>query len=167
MSDTEVDSGPNWYQKLLANLHIYASLFNGRDLSPSTIHPRAMPRLPCFWCLPMTQTAVAINAFNDNFWPSTHSPIILEFLSEVLREVREHLHTNSDGPIPNGYFFFNRYGLHLFAMNDNNHQVTWGVMGAAIEALTNFMIIYGFGPMRFTITDGLNVVGRGLLQGGH
>ena len=52
-------------------------------------------------------------------------------------------------------------------MNTGNHQLTWGVMGAAVEALTNFMVLYGFGPAVFLIYDGGNLVGRAMLEPDH
>lgn len=149
---------------MLANLYISNSLFHGRDLSPSTLRPRVIPHIPCFWCLPNTQTALRIKTYNPNVWTPADSPLLLGFLTQALNEVRQHLHTNSDGPIPNGQWLFRKYGFNWFAMNDSNHQITWGVMGAAVEALTNFMVFYGFSPTYFTIMDGLNIVGRGLLQ---
>lgn len=92
--------------------------------------------------------------------------MVLAFLNKVLNEVRQHLHTNSDGPILNGQFFVSTYGASWLAMNEGNHQLTWGVMGAAVEAVTNFMVLYGFGPVIFLIYDGHNIVGRALLQPG-
>lgn len=151
-------------RKLLADLHILYSLFHGRDLSLSTLQPRAVPHIPCFWCLPRTQTALVIKTFTPNFWVAADSSTLLAFFSDVMTEVRKHLFTNSDGPIPGGEFFFNEDGLHWFVMNYNNHQITWGVMRAAVEALTNFMVLYGFGPAEFMIMDGMNIVARGLFR---
>ena len=123
-----------------------------------------MPQIPCFWCLHRTFTAIFIQNYDTQTWRPSNGPQVLEFLSDVLTEVRQHLSSNADGPIPNGRFSTEGYGVKWFVVNDNNHQVTWGVMGSAIEALTNFMVLYGFGPAIFAIWDGPNLVGRGLLQ---
>ena len=48
--------------------------------------------------------------------------------------------------------------------NSNNHQQTWGVLGTALEILENYMQGAGFGAVRFTIMDGSNEVGEGLLN---
>lgn len=47
--------------------------------------------------------------------------------------------------------------------NANNHQVTWGVMGAAVQAMLSFMLAYGFGQAGFRIYDGGVVVGNGIM----
>lgn len=147
-----------------ANLHIPSSLFTGRGLSTFNITPRVMPRIPCYWCLRHTSTAIFIQYYDTQTWTPYDAPRVLTFLSEVLNEVRQHLSTNTDGPIPNGRVFAENYMINWSVVNDNNHQVTWGVMGSVVETLTNFMVLYGFGTADFTIMDGPNVVGHGSLK---
>ena len=48
--------------------------------------------------------------------------------------VSQHLAANSDGLIP-GVMDFEQGGLTLHVQNANNHQLTWGVLGAAVETL--------------------------------
>ena len=134
---------------LAANLYIPFSLFTGRDFSPLNITPRSMPRIPCFWCLHQTFTAIFIQQYDTQTWRPSDAPQVLEFLSAVLNVVRNHLFSNPDGPIPNGQFLVEEYGAKWFVVNDNNHQVTWGVMGSAVEALTNFFGVVWVWPCRF------------------
>lgn len=50
--------------------------------------------------------------------------------------------------------------------NTNNHQQTYGVLGAAIAALTSYMGAHGYGSATFTIFDGANEVGAGMIGPG-
>ena len=49
----------------------------------------------------------------------------------------------------------------LVVWNANNHQTTWGVLGAAVEALRECMRVNGWGVGRFGIWDGGIEVGGG------
>lgn len=77
-----------------------------------------------------------------------------------------------DGVIQSGRFYTSMMnGLSLELTNANNHQLTWGVAGVAIETMLDYMHsqdIYGQAIM--WIYDGINVVGQGVLaynaQGG-
>ena len=48
-------------------------------------------------------------------------------------------------------------------MNSNNHQLTWGVLGAAVTALENHMSQYSYEAPSFTIIDGMVEVGKGVI----
>ena len=122
-----------------------------------------MPSLPCFWCLSGAETAIYITVFTPNVFPSNELPLVLKVLSDALTIVRQ-VTATGDGVIPTGSFSFSKYSIDCQASNANNHQLTWGVMGAAIEALANFMTLYGFGAARFGIYDGDNLVGQGVFQ---
>ena len=55
-------------------------------------------------------------------------------------------------------------GMVLRVANANNHQTTWGVLGAAMRALANFVIEHGgFDTADFVIYDGENQVAMGVL----
>ena len=55
-------------------------------------------------------------------------------------------------------------GLAIHVWNANNHQVSWGVLGAALEALWDFMGSGGrWGEVEFRILDGGVEVGVGVL----
>lgn len=54
----------------------------------------------------------------------------------------------------------------LHAWNENNHQMSWGVLGAAIQAVQDCMLnIEEWGTATFSIWDGETEVGFGVL--GH
>lgn len=56
----------------------------------------------------------------------------------------------------------------LRIINTNNHQLTWGVLGAAIDALRDYMsqAVTGPGESWFSIFDGQNEVGMGTIAEG-
>lgn len=58
--------------------------------------------------------------------------------------------------------------LMLRIVNANNHQLTWGVLGAAIDALGEYMnqAVTGPGESWFSIFDGRNEVGTGTITEG-
>lgn len=45
--------------------------------------------------------------------------------------------------------------------NANNHQVTFGVLGATVHALLEYMMLNGWESVAFDIYDGKNIVGGG------
>ena len=77
--------------------------------------------------------------------------------------VNDHIYTAGDGVIPEGVIEYRSSGLILLSQNSNNHQQTWGVLGAAISALTDYMLAQkeqGYGPsfVDFVVYDGPNQV---------
>ena len=48
-------------------------------------------------------------------------------------------------------------------MNSDNHQTTWGVLGAAVTASENHMSQNYYGAASFTIIDGMVEVGKGVI----
>ena len=52
----------------------------------------------------------------------------------------------------------------MYTRNGAHHQLTWGVLGAAMEALISEMGANGYGPASFLIFDGQNQVGEGLIM---
>lgn len=73
------------------------------------------------------------------------------------------LESVGDTVISNGLFDWENHGHSLRVWHANNHQTTWGVLGAAIEAIADFMTQYGFAGATFYIYDGGNEVGEGIL----
>lgn len=70
----------------------------------------------------------------------------------------------ADGPLSGGHFNWNgENGLVLNAWGANNHQTTYGVLGAAIKALTSYFDAHGYGRATFLIFDGPNQVGEGIV----
>lgn len=86
-------------------------------------------------------------------------------LRDAIIEINSHIRQYGDGPIEGGVFRFTDYGVRWASFNANNHQQTWGVMGIAIEAFTQYVIKHGtYGAVSFEIYDGENQVGQGALQ---
>ena len=77
---------------------------------------------------------------------------------------------HGDGPIDQGDFTWNQFGplgawLQLSVRNANNHQITYRVLNAAIEALDEYMTANGYGLVTaLTIFDGSNEVATGTLK---
>lgn len=85
-------------------------------------------------------------------------------LSDAVDQIDAHIAKNGDGLIPHGAFDFQARGFSWYAVNMNNHQMTFGVVGAAIDALITFMLNYSsYGKAQFSIFDGENQVGTGTL----
>lgn len=69
-----------------------------------------------------------------------------------------------DGPLSGGHFgWVGDNGLVLNAWGANNHQTTYGVLGAAIKALSGYFDAHGYGRATFLIYDGQNQVGEGIV----
>lgn len=66
-----------------------------------------------------------------------------------------------------GAFQYELYNAQVYVANSNNHQMTLGVLGAALSALSDFFtylqdeIQVTPGRFEFTVVDGDNEVGRG------
>lgn len=53
----------------------------------------------------------------------------------------------------------------FLAKNANNHQLTWGVLKAAIDGLDDYFTSMGkWSDCEFDIYDGPNLVGQGILS---
>ena len=92
---------------------------------------------------------------------------ILSVLANAYFGVQDHIAQHGDGLLEHGIFMFDllaseNIDCHFYAANANNHQLTWGVVGAAIHALSNYMLTENnAGTATFTIFDGNTEVGFG------
>lgn len=67
--------------------------------------------------------------------------------------------------IPGGGVKYNLItGISFSTSNSNNHQQTYGVLAAAIEALKDYMGQNYYGKATFYIYDGFSEVGRGKIE---
>lgn len=85
-------------------------------------------------------------------------------LHSAYAEVVMGIFHNGDGVIPGG--MFHKAGpdnIALRTMNSNNHQITYGVLGAAIAAVEAYMNNHYFGGASFTINDGMTEVAKGVI----
>ena len=91
-------------------------------------------------------------------------------LANALLEVQDHIAAYGDGLLEHGIFMFDllaaeNVDCHFYAANSNNHQLNWGVVRAAIQALTSYMLVENnAGSATFTIFDGGNEVGFGSID---
>jgi len=65
-----------------------------------------------------------------------------------------------------GYRRLGAQALTLLAGDANHHQLTWGVLGAALQAVKEYMSQSGnsFGTAYFSIFDGDNQTGKGSIE---
>ena len=87
---------------------------------------------------------------------------IASLIDETTASVLQHIRIAGDGVIPNGVATW--HGTEWTIMetwNSKNHQTTWGVLGAALDALKDFMNENGWGAASFTVFDGVREVGEG------
>lgn len=121
------------------------------------VHPRATTG-SIRWCAPDTATYVVFKIVT-----ALAQSVVLDTLAEVFEIAQQHIEGNGDGVMAAGTFdrFPSDEGLEVSIINTNNHQVTWGVLESALEALADWMEQYGYGSVVFQIYDGPNQVGRG------
>lgn len=94
--------------------------------------------------------------------------VISDLLDQAITYVQNYISTNQDGLIgSSGYRRLGGDAITLSAYDANNHQLTWGVLGAALQAVRDFMSQSGnsFGMVYFAIFDGENQTGEGRI--GH
>ena len=91
----------------------------------------------------------------------------MNLLDEAHTNVLNHISFHGDSVIADGFFSWQgEHGVMLETFNTDNHQQTWGVLGAALYALWDFMQKIGTeaGACYFTIIDGNHQVGRGVIR---
>ena len=91
--------------------------------------------------------------------------LITALLNSASDYVSDYLHDTRDQVVSGGqseWDVADTLSLHLW--NTNNHQLTWGVVKAALEALNDYMNKSGYGEVEFSIFDGAHEVGQGAIQ---
>ncbi|KAA6406958.1 MAG: hypothetical protein FRX48_09256 [Lasallia pustulata] len=137
---------------------------NVPDMVAGSLLDRAPGTSDDIWCAPSSSTWVLLT-----FGKKLTGTTVTELLIDSYNQVGEALKANGDGPIIKGVFQLTRYGLLLAAKNANNHQLTRGVLEAAITATWQYMRSRQYGgrsqgTVTFQIFDGLNQVGTGSIQ---
>lgn len=90
-------------------------------------------------------------------------------LNNAFNSIYAHLMTDGDGLVAGGYWHFvqqiTTYNVGVVVMNANNHQITWGVMGAAMQGLSGYMRTgQMYGAATFDVWDGVNQVATGVVM---
>lgn len=135
-------------------------MFHRRDLDETASNPLAPRRNTgtVLWCAPGTETYVILQV--------THSIPgngIMVLLNTAYNSVMDVLQAHGDGLLAPGGALWQTNGLMMRAHNSNQHQTSWGVMGAAIVALRDYMSRNGWAAATFNIYDGAHEVGAGVL----
>lgn len=126
----------------------------------SLIHPRKSTSTT-LWCVPNSSTYLILSTF-----PTPFPHVLSTLLQTALQIISYRLFHQGDGPVlAGGYSLDGDDGQALITWNTNNHQQTYGVLSAAVRALMDFMRENGVGEVVFSIYDGPNEVGAGVLGG--
>ena len=97
----------------------------------------------------------------------TTEDIVLNILDGVYGFCWSMIQRYGDHEIAGGAFHWvGENGFDLRVRNANNHQTTYGVLGAAMSALADYMGEYGHAAGTFSIHDGTNIVGAGEIGSG-
>lgn len=123
--------------------------------------PRSRPRTLTTgtWRAPNSQTSVVVTITNH-----IAGAAVLELLDEACTTIITHIMIHGDGLIVDGRFSWSGpAGIVVRTANANNHQQMWGVLGAALNAVAQYMrnSRVGAGAAFFSIFDGNNLVGTG------
>ncbi|KAA6406477.1 MAG: hypothetical protein FRX48_09748 [Lasallia pustulata] len=88
------------------------------------------------WSAPSSRTTITISVIRHIAGPG-----IPTLLADAQSAIATHIRDFGDGLITGGFWEWSAGpgGLVLNAMNANNHQTTWGVLGAAVGALMDWI----------------------------
>lgn len=137
------------------------SNLNARSSSSNKLTPRRSTNT-ILWCAKASSTYIILTPGD-----AIAGHIVSDILSDAFGALTRHLDSLGDGPIPGGSLIWKSiYGISLVATNSNNHQQTYGVLAAALSALTDYMSTKFFGTATFWIFDGTNEVGKGAITSG-
>ena len=90
---------------------------------------------------------------------------IVALLEQALLAIHLHIEAHGDGDVPRGEArWAGNDGTVLRVANANNHQLTWGVLGVAIQGVKSVLGEGALGRASFVIFDGRNMVGRGWIE---
>ena len=115
------------------------------------------------WNAPGTQTYIraTLIVFVGN--PS----ILTNMIGRAYENVLSTIQTHGNGNIVHGVYRWTNnpdgpLGLQIWASNIDNHQLTYGVLDAALNALNEYSTLFGPGLVTtWHIFDGANLVGHG------
>ena len=134
------------------------------DITTSpAIHPRYTQEV--LWCAPGTSTYIVatLRTFVGN------PRMITDLLRDASHVIQLAINLHGDGPLDTGRFEWSSFApgmwVQLAVQNANNHQISYGVLKAATDALNEYMMWVGYGLVQaLTIYDGSNEVATGTLN---
>ena len=121
------------------------------------------------YCVPTTFVTLTITFLGETMQPM----LVSRWIPFIMRTawVVDQLAIRGDGVISQDagndeiiYPFSGQSGQRMYAYNDDDHQLTYGVLAAALAGLEELWLTGTTQLMDITIQDGANVVGR-LLMG--
>ena len=135
------------------------STFDRRTDSSTPIGPRS-PAVTALWCAPGGQTWIILE-LTAPVAANIVMPMILQARAAILLRITQ----VGDAVFPGGLFsWLGGNGHVLRTQNSNNHQMTYGVVAAALTAVIDYMQTENaFGVGSFTIYDGANEVAKGTI----
>lgn len=137
----------------------FLSTLDRHDIEPSSqVSRRTYPK-GILWCAKDSRTHVVINI--ARLIPAEE---VFKMLDGVYYLCLNMIRHYGDQPIAGGSFLWvgnNQFELRV--RNANNHQTTYGVLGAAMLAVKDYMGRFGYYTGTFTIFDGINHVGDGTI----
>ena len=110
-------------------------------------------------CAPNSKTYVMFKAVTP-----VAGMIIHELLDEAYDTIQGTMDLMGDRLIPGWGMDWTAADFSFRVSNANNHQITMGVLGAAIDALRDYVFKEGGGTLAFDIWDGDNQVGVGSIE---
>ncbi|KAA6415966.1 MAG: hypothetical protein FRX48_00685 [Lasallia pustulata] len=134
------------------------------DNAPATVAGSLLPARhstnTILWCATRTRTYIILEIIT-----STNSTPLRSLFTSVLYYLGMRIADFGDAVLPEGQFHWaDDSGMEISTWNANNHQTTFGVVGAAVGALADYMRRTGrWGTARFWIFDGGFEVGAGEL----
>ena len=135
------------------------SCLDHTNISPGSLQARKETKT-VLWRAPRSQTYVILEMGERIVGNSVSTLLDTAFIIAMNR-----IHNDGDGPITRGVFeLIGENKLLLNVWNSNNHQTTYGVLGAACMALVQYMTITTFGTVTFHIYDGIREVGQGQIS---
>lgn len=156
------------YPSQLSNIHVSLlildfSMLYQRSLTPRRFYGRD-PTDPVIWWAPGTRTYVAIRVIR-RMAPAA----VMVLLHKALVDIQTHIARAGDGLLLNGIYIYDWQtsgaDCEVYTINSNNHQQTWGVVRAALLAVSDYMLSNNvMGPATFTIYDAGTEVGQGTIE---
>lgn len=143
-------------------------MLHGRGLASINLEPHGSALGPRYqfntilWCGENSDIYVTVQTFG-----AVVGSAVSDLLNEAHLDTLAHMYAVGEHAlIPHGSFTqTGAQNLVFSVVNSNNHQVTWGVLTVAIEALAGYMGGVGFGRAWFSIHEGSNEVGTGIIEG--
>lgn len=144
---------------------LLSSYLNPKDaIAPSSASATCEAQYEYLFCIPGTYTYLFFGTRKPLLQPATS---YAQALISSIEFVNQHIEFSGDGPIADGDEYFTTSGtnVQVYVEDANNHQLTWGVAGVALQGLNTWMAVEdnGYSDATFQINDGRNWVGNGYI----